>query len=314
MIKLVKIKNILSLLLFLAVIAVLAIIAPGFIQFHNLMSVLITSAFIALPAMGLAAIMLSGSFDLSFAGLIGLSAIITLTMVNNGSPVFVALAVAFFVVLLFELLNSFFIVNMGIHPWLTTIATMLTTMGLERAISKGHFASTQAPFFLAIRYGAFLSIPLILWLLAVVFLLLTLLFHNTPFSKHAYAVGGNLPAALKVGIKTKRVKYAAFLLMGVLCWLTAITYISQLSGYPPTAAYISLLDVILSVYIGMSVSKKGIISIPGALFGAVFVALLANGLGLAGVSAYWIKLAEGFLVILVILGNSLGSDEIVQLD
>ena len=106
MIKLVKIKNILSLLLFLAVIAVLAIIAPGFIQFHNLMSVLITSAFIALPAMGLAAIMLSGSFDLSFAGLIGLSAIITLTMVNNGSPVFVALAVAFFVVLLFELLNK----------------------------------------------------------------------------------------------------------------------------------------------------------------------------------------------------------------
>lgn len=314
MVEFAKIKNILSLLLFSAVIVVLALIAPGFLAFNNLMSVLITSAFIALPAMGLAVIMLSGSFDLSFAGIIGLSAVITLTMVNSGSSVFIALAVAFLAVLLVELLNGFFIVDMGIHPWLTTIATMLTAMGLERAISQGHFVSTQAPFFLAIRHGIFLYVPVIFWLLAVVFLLSTLLFHKTPFGKHAYAVGGNLQAALKVGIKVRIIKYAAFLLMGVLCWLTAITYISQLSGYPPTAAYISLLDVILSVYIGMSVSKKGIISIPGALFGAVFVALLANGLGLAGVSSYWIKLAEGFLVILVILGNSLGSDEIVQLD
>ncbi|RLC36271.1 MAG: hypothetical protein DRH33_07280, partial [Candidatus Nealsonbacteria bacterium] len=86
-------KNILSIALFLAIIILLAIIAPGFTTFNNLMNVLINSSFVGLPAMGLAIIMLSGSFDLSFVGVIGLSAVVTLTIINNNYSVFVALII-----------------------------------------------------------------------------------------------------------------------------------------------------------------------------------------------------------------------------
>ena len=93
-----------------------------------------------------------------------------------------------------------------------------------------------------------------------------------------------------------------------------MVYTGQLSGYPSESAYHNQLEVILAVFFGMAISRKNIKNVPGAVIGAAYVALLANGLGLAGISAYWIKLIEGCLVIVVILGNSLGRKEIVQLD
>jgi len=62
----------------------------------------------------------------------------------------------------------------------------------------------------------------------------------------------------------------------------------------------------------MSISKKNVINMPGTLIGSVFVLLLSNGMGLMGVNSYWIKLIEGCLVIVVIIGNSLGREEIVE--
>jgi len=101
--------------------------------------------------------------------------------------------------------------------------------------------------------------------------------------------------------------------MAILSWVTSFMYLIQLSGYPPEAANISLLTVILAVFFGMAISTKNVINVPGTVLGAVFVALMGNGLSLAGVSSYWIKLVEGVILIAVIMSNSLGSDELVQL-
>ena len=70
--------------------------------------------------------------------------------------------------------------------------------------------------------------------------------------------------------------------------------------------------MILAVFFGMAISRKNVINIVGTFVGSVFVMLLANGLGLMGVHSYWIKLVEGCLVIFIIIGNSLGREEIVS--
>ena len=70
--------------------------------------------------------------------------------------------------------------------------------------------------------------------------------------------------------------------------------------------------IILAVFFGMSISRRSIINMPGTLIGSIFVLLLSNGMGLMGVNSYWIKLIEGCLVIVVIIGNSLGREEIVE--
>jgi ribose/xylose/arabinose/galactoside ABC-type transport system permease subunit len=72
--------------------------------------------------------------------------------------------------------------------------------------------------------------------------------------------------------------------------------------------------VILAVFVGMALSRKGIVNVQGAFFGAAFVGFLANGLGLLGISSYWIKLLEGALVVIMILGNSINQGKLVQLE
>jgi ribose/xylose/arabinose/galactoside ABC-type transport system permease subunit len=138
--------------------------------------------------------------------------------------------------------------------------------------------------------------------------------NTTVLGKRLYAVGGNETSARKAGINTDAYKTVSFMILGILCWAASIIYVAQLSGYPPEAAYINQNEVILAVFVGMAISRMGIVTIHGALFGAAFVGILSNGLGLMGVSSYWIKLVEGALVVIVVLGNSIRRGTLVQLE
>ena len=131
--------------------------------------------------------------------------------------------------------------------------------------------------------------------------------------RYLYAIGGNRETAEKAGLNIVGYSYLSFGLMGFMCWIGGIVYVSQLSGYPLNACYTNQLAVILSVFFGMALSKRGIISIFGTFLGALFVGFLGNGLGLIGVSAYWVKFVEGILIVVVILGNSSNTKQLVQL-
>jgi len=309
-----KIKQILPWLFFLlGCFFIMLNIAPGFINFNNIMNVLTTTAFVAIPAIGMAIIMLSGSFDLSFVGIIGVSAVAIIIMLNNGISLFVALSAALIISISLELVNAFFVIKLGMHPWLTTLGTMLATLGLEKVLSHGYFMSIQSEFFNYIRFNSFFYVPVVVWVLLITFVLSTTLINKTKYGFHLYAVGGNSQAAKKAGLRVDMLQFSTYILMGVFCWLSAIVYLSQLSGYPPEAAYINQLEVILAVFFGMAISKNNVINVPGTFFGAVFVSLMANGLGLAGVTSYWVKLIEGCLIIIVVIRNSISRGEVSQI-
>lgn len=307
-------KQALPWIIFVTTLLYMIIFVQGFFRFYNLTTVFVTIAFIAIPAIGLAIIMLSGSFDLSFVGVIGVCSVMSIKLFDAGIPTPVILFLTLIIAIVAELINGFFIIKLKIHPWLTTIATMLTYLGLEKSLSEGYNLSICSSFYQYIRFGKIFGLPVILNILILVTVVFIVLLHKTPLGTKMYAVGGNPEAALKAGINKPLVQYIAFALMGLLSWVSSIVYTGQLSGYPSESAYHNQLEVILAVFFGMAISRKNIKNVPGAVIGAAYVALLANGLGLAGVSAYWIKLIEGCLVIVVILGNSIGRKEIVQLD
>ncbi len=307
-------KSYITLSIFAAVIIYIIFAASGFLHFDNLMNVLISAAFVAIPAMGLSTVMLAGSFDLSFVGIIGLTSVIMIRMIEAAIPIPLVLLCGLGIAIGVELINAFLIVKLKIHPWLTTIATMLATLGLEKAISKAYFLTISNDFFGGIRFNSFIGIPLPVWILIIVFVIVYSFVHKTIIGLHFYAIGGNEITAKKAGIKVDLMRFLSFGVMGFCIWVVSLVYLAQLSGYTPEAAYTNLNEVILSVFFGMSISRKNIITIPGSVLGAIFVALLANGLALAGISSYWIKLIEGCLVIIVVITNSMGSGELVQLE
>lgn len=289
----------------------LYVYAHGFLDLSNVANVMSFTSLIAIPSMGLAIVMLTGMFDLSFVGVIGFSAVFTSLLLQSGVPLWGCLVVSLVVCLACGVLNSFLIVNLKIHPWLTTIATMLMLLGLEKFISKGNYVPAEAAMFEAIRFDSFLGLPISLWIVFITLALVLIVMHRTPFGLYLYAVGGNLEASKKAGLKVAWHQYAAFLFMSVLCWISSVLYLGQLSGYPTESAYINQLSVILAVYFGLAASRKNVVNVLGAFVGALYVGFLANGLGLMGVQSYWIKMIEGILVIFVVLGNSILRGDIV---
>ena len=305
-------KFLLPVIILLGSLTFISIASPGFFSAGNVLNVLEACTVIAIPAIGLAGIMIAGSFDLSFVGVIGLAAVVTIRFIEMGIPLVLVLLATLVLALLCEAINVFVVVKLKVHPWLATIATMLMLVGLEESISKGEYLALNHPFFDFIRFEDILWIPASVLLMALVAAFFIFFYAETKTGTHIYAVGGNYEAAWKAGIKTSKLQALVFFMMGGLAWLTSIVYLSNLSGYPPESAYINQLEVILAVFFGMSISKNNVINMPGTLIGSIFVLLLSNGLGLMGVNSYWIKLIEGCLVIIVIIGNSLGREEIVE--
>ncbi|MDR3333618.1 MAG: ABC transporter permease [Treponema sp.] len=288
--------------------------ARSFLTFHNMLSILGLITYTAVPTMGLAVVMLTGLFDLSFVGVIGILSTLLLTFLSVNVPPVLGLLITLAVAMVMESFNALLIVKLKIHPWLSTIATMLMYLGLEQYISKGTYLSTKHPILAVMRYNTFFGISLSVWLMLAVAVLISTVMSRTVLGRRLYAVGGSEVTARKAGINTGAYYMISFLIMGFMCWVSSIIYVSQLSGYPPQAAYINQNEVILAVFVGMAISRKGIVSVHGAFFGAAFVGFLANGLGLMGVSSYWIKLVEGALVVVVVLGNSIKQGKLVQLE
>ena len=307
-----KYKFLLPVAILLGSLLFVSIASSGFFSAGNLLNVFEACAVIAIPALGLAGVMIAGSFDLSFVGVIGLSSVATVRLIEAGVPLPVTLFLTLLLALCCEAINIFVIVKLKVHPWLATIATMLMLIGLESSISKGEYLGISHPFFDYIRFEDILWIPISVLITILVVAFFIIFYSSTKIGIHLYAIGGNNDSARKAGIQTERLQAVVFFIMGILCWMTSIIYLSNLSGYPPESAYTNQLEVILAVFFGMSISRRSIINMPGTLIGSIFVLLLSNGMGLMGVNSYWIKLIEGCLVIVVIIGNSLGREEIVE--
>jgi ribose transport system permease protein len=286
----------------------------SFLSFYNILNILSLITYTAVPAMGLAVVMLAGLFDLSFVGVIGVLSTLLITLLNAGAHPLLALLITLATSAVLESINALLIVRLKIHPWLSTIATMLMFLGLEKYISRGTYLTTRHPILEVLRFGHFLGVSISIWLMLGIFAITTIAMSYTILGRWLYAVGGNIISAKKVGINTERYQTISFLIMGLMCWIASIVYVSQLSGYPPEAAYINQNEVILAVFVGMALSRKGIVNVHGAFFGAAFVGFLANGLGLMGISSYWIKLVEGALVVIMVLGNSINQGKLVQLE
>lgn len=304
-------RLLLPVVLLAATLGFFCVFVQGFLNLANIANVMSFTSLLAIPAMGLAIVMLTGLFDLSFVGVIGFSAVLASLLLQLGVPLWLCLLATLVVCIACGLLNSFLIVNMGIHPWLTTIATMLMLLGLEKFISKGNYVPAEAKLFELIRFESFLGFPIALWIVFIVLAAVIVVMHTTPVGTYLYAVGGNLEASRKAGLKVAWWQYASFLLMSVLCWISSLLYLGQLSGYPTESAYINQLPVILAVYFGLAASRKNVVNVFGAFIGALYVGFLANGLGLMGVASYWIKMVEGVLVIFVVLGNSILRGDLV---
>ncbi|NLF52174.1 MAG: sugar ABC transporter permease [Leptolinea sp.] len=134
-------------------------------------------------------------------------------------------------------------------------------------------------------------------LMAFVALVMSYLSTNTPFGRHAYALGGNKEAARLSGINIKRNVFIIFVLMGLLCGVAGIALASYVGYGTISAGQGYELDAIASCILGGTSPLGGVGTIVGALIGSLIMSSLTNGLQLLNVQPAWQYIVKGAILV-----------------
>src|SRR5664280_2960950 len=109
-------------------------------------------------------------------------------------------------------------------------------------------------------------------------LVITFIATRRRFGRYVYAIGGNPDAAELAGINTRRTLMMTYVLMGVLCAISAEIQTARLNSAVTSLGTQNELDVIAAAVIGGTSFSGGIGTIPGAVLGAVVMQSLRSGM------------------------------------
>jgi D-xylose transport system permease protein len=129
-------------------------------------------------------------------------------------------------------------------------------------------------------------------------ILLTFVATRTMFGRHVYAVGGNAEAARRAGINVARIRLFVFMISGAMAGLGGVVFASRLSSVNLSSGQGTiLLDAISAAVIGGTSLFGGRGRVSSAVFGALVIAMIANGIDLVGYSAATKLITTGVILL-----------------
>lgn len=286
----------------IALCLVLTILVPSFLSQYNLSVVARQASFVGLVALGQTLVLLIGGIDLSVGAIAGLSAIIgSLMLTQTGINPYLVLPLTGLFGMLLGSINGFFVAVLRLNPFIVTLASWEIFAGLTLVITRGVPIRPLGEEFRIFGQGAIFGVPIPVVIFLAAGVVLTFVLARTRFGRNIYAIGGNRDAAELVGIRTVRVEFLVFALAGLFAALAGMLYASRMDSGQPSVGEGWLMGAITAAIIGGTSLKGGQGSIAGTIFGALLMAILANGIVLMNVSGYWERIIIGGVVLIAIL-------------
>ena len=130
-----------------------------------------------------------------------------------------------------------------------------------------------------------MGIPIPVLILSVVVIVVSVMSTMTKFGRYIYGIGGNPEAADSPASTSSCVTLLIFVIMGVLCGLSACVSIARLNAAPTSLGEMEELSVIAAAVIGGASLAGGIGTAAGAIIGALIMQSLRNGMVLIGIQS-----------------------------
>lgn len=275
--------------------------SPYFLSQRNLLNIGSAVAVTGVLAAGMTIALIAGQLDLTVGANVALTSVIVSILIEDGVATPLAVAAGIGVGLMIGLANSALIVGVAINSIIATLAMGIVIRGLALISTNGqnkpltHLALTN---FVNDRP---LGIPTTVWILLVVFLIGTIVMTFTRAGWHVYGVGGNPSAALRAGIRTRRLYTGVFLTTGALAALGGVMTAGTSSSGGPNYAVGAEFDVLTAVLLGGIGLGGGAGRLERTLAGVLVIGVLNNGLTLMSVESYYQQLARGVVFVLAVV-------------
>jgi ribose transport system permease protein len=272
-----------------------------FLTFFNFMTVANQTVIVALAAMGMTFIIISGGIDLSVGSVIALNTVVTALLINHGFSPLTALAGGVLSGVLAGSLSGILIGGLGIVPFIATLGIM----GIARGVAKwlAGEQKVDAPMtWLCNLMGksdnlSWLVFSPGVWLMIIFAVISVVLLKYSLFGRYTFAIGSSESTAKLCGIRVERMKFAIYAFGGFMTGLAGLMQFSRLTVGDPTVATGKELDVIAAVVIGGGSLSGGEGSILGTMIGAFIMAFLRNGCNMTGIPNYVQEIIIGLIIV-----------------
>ena len=278
---------------------------PAFGSLRNLELLARQSTIVAMAALGMTLVIVSGAIDLSVGSMVALVTIVIAWFLREGHPAWVALLAGLGAGALCGLLNGTLITKLKVGPFIVTLGSLLIFRGVAKWIGDEQKIDAPASWLPSLLSTLpderrWMIVPPGVWLMVIFSILTAWLLTSTRFGRHVVAVGSNENAARLCGVPVERVRLMVFVLMGFFAGLAGLMQFARLTVGDPTVAVGLELDVIAAVVIGGASLAGGQGSILGSLIGAFIMATIRAGSSQMGLANYVQEIVTGVIIVLAV--------------
>lgn len=294
-----------EMVLFLAILALFLVVGtinPRFVAERNLSSMFLGNAYIAVAAIGMSMVIISGNIDISIGSLIGVLATISGTLAVNGVPVVIAWLVP---ILVGMMVTS----AMGVLIAYLRIPSIVVTLGMLSILKGGLISVTQGAWITGMPENFHLAqmkplgVPMPIYAMVVLTLLAAWWMRVSPLGRAIYAVGGNAEAARLSGISREATIMKVFAIHGAFAGMAAILFATQLSVIQSTVPPNLELTIITASVVGGVSILGGTGTVIGSTLAAILLAAIGSALIFVNLSPFWLRAVQGVLILLTVLAD-----------
>ena len=300
-----------SLFALLIMTVALSVMSEHFLTADNGLTILRQVSINMCLALGMTLVILSGGIDLSVGAILGFSGAVAAGLLKNGLSIpafgvhlqFTTSGAILAGVLVGAVLgwhNGCAVTRFRLPPFIATLGMLSIARGLSFLWTGGFPITGLGSSFGQIGTGAWLGVPVPVWIMAALVATFMIVTKRTRFGRHLYAVGGNARAARLTGLNVDRIKIAVYTRAGALAGVAGLIVTARLDSAQPNAGLSYELDAIAAVVIGGTSLSGGRGTIWGTVLGCLIIGVLNNGLFLLNVSPFWQLVIKGYVILIAV--------------
>lgn len=301
----------------LALLVVFSILqSDAFLTRENLTNIAVDTAVLLVLATGATFVIITAGIDLSVGAVLVFAGVAAAKIMKAVGPddvaqgglgvVVLGLAAALVAGAGWGVLNGLLVARLRIPSLIATLGTLGAATGLARVwTNEQDILEIPSGMSTDIGFGDVLGVPWLVVVALVVAALAAVLLARTRFGRYTYAIGSNVEAANRAGIRTSWHLVKVYALAGTLAGLGGFMSLARFSTTDIGGHSGDNLNAIAAVVLGGASLFGGIGTVVGTVLGAFIPTVLRNGFVIQEIQASWQLVAIGVALILAVYVDQL---------
>ncbi|WP_404927616.1 ABC transporter permease [Mesorhizobium sp. ORM16] len=283
----------------------LSFVTDAFATPKNLFNITRNVTFVAIVALGMTFVIITGGIDLSVGSVLCLCSMVLAVTMHAGFSIEVGILASIVTALVIGGFNGILIAYLGFPPFVVTLGMLSIARSLAMVASNNTVVFQFGPDhdkLLALGGGAWLfgiANPVLYMILLT--LITGFVLRWTKFGRHIFAIGGNEHAATLTGVPVRQIKVAVYMISALSAGIAGIIQTGWLGAVTTNLGNGMELQVIAATVIGGANLAGGVGTAFGAIVGAALIEVIRNSLGLLGINAFWQGTFIGGAILLAVL-------------